>query len=135
MLSDESGIHVVAEADTGETAIQMAKSHEPNVVLMDVKMPGIGGIEATKKIVKALPDVHVLALSVYEEDPFPSRLLKAGAKGFLSKGAELDEMLRAIKTVNAGQRYLSVAYRKLKCPISRFQAVSTAPSSRSLAPI
>lgn len=108
MLNDEQGIEVIAEANSGETAIQYARQYMPNVVLMDIKMPGIGGIEATSKIVKSLPDVHVLALSVYEEEPYPSRLLKAGAKGFLSKGAELTEMLRAIRTVNAGQRYLSV---------------------------
>ncbi len=107
MLADEAGIEVVGEASTGEDAISLARRLQPDVVLMDVKMPGIGGIEATKKIVKALPDVKVLALSVYEEEPFPSRLLKAGASGFLSKGAELDEMLRALKSVKAGQRFLS----------------------------
>jgi DNA-binding NarL/FixJ family response regulator len=107
MLNDDTAIEVLAEAGSGEEAIDLARKHEPNVVVMDVKMPGIGGIEATRKIVKALPDVRVLALSVYEEEPFPSKLLKAGAAGFLSKGAELDEMLRAIKAVNAGQRYLS----------------------------
>ncbi len=112
MLSDEEGIHVVAEASTGEEAISCARKHEPDVVLMDVKMPGIGGIEATKKIVKALPDVKVLALSVYCEEPFPSRLLKAGAAGFLSKGAELNEMLRAIRAVKAGQRFLSADMQK-----------------------
>ncbi len=107
MLNDEDGIEVLGEANCGEDAIEMARRLQPNVVIMDIKMPGIGGIEATSKIVKALPDVQVLALSVYEEEPFPSRLLKAGAAGFLSKGAELDEMLRAVRAVNAGQRYLS----------------------------
>jgi DNA-binding NarL/FixJ family response regulator len=107
MLNDEKGIEVLAEASTGEQAIVLARQLQPDVVLMDVKMPGIGGIEATRKIVKALPGVQVLALSVYEEEPFPSRLLKAGAAGFLSKGAELDEMLRAIRAVKSGQRYLS----------------------------
>lgn len=107
MLNDEKGIEVIGEASTGEEAVSLARKLQPDVVLMDVKMPGIGGIEATQKIVKALPDVKVLALSVYEEEPFPSRLMKAGAVGFLSKGAELEEMLRAIRTVNAGQRFLS----------------------------
>lgn len=112
MLNDEQGIEVVAEANTGEAAVSLARKFQPNVVLMDIKMPGIGGIEATKKIVKALPDVKVLALSVYEEEPFPSRLLKAGAAGFLSKGADLDEMLRAIRSVNAGQRFLSAEMQR-----------------------
>lgn len=107
MLNDEDGIEVLGEASSGEEALELARKLQPNVVIMDVKMPGIGGIEATSKIVKALPDVQVLALSVYEEEPFPSRLLKAGAAGFLSKGAELDEMLRAVRTISAGQRYLS----------------------------
>jgi len=107
MLGDEPRIEVVGEAATGESAVSLANQLQPGVVLMDVKMPGIGGIEATKKIVRALPDVKVLALSVYEDEPYPSRLIKAGASGFLSKGSNLSEMLRAIYAVNSGQRFLS----------------------------
>lgn len=107
MLNDEQGVEVVGEARNGEEAIAEARKLRPDVVLMDVKMPGMGGIEATKKIVKSLPDVRVLALSIFEEEPFPSRLMRAGAAGYLTKGAELQEMLRAIRAVSAGQRYIS----------------------------
>ncbi len=107
MLNDEQDVEVVGEARNGEDAITEARKLRPDVVLMDIKMPGMGGIEATKKIVKSLPDVRVLALSVFEEEPFPSRLMRAGAAGYLSKGAELEEMIRAIRAVNAGQRYMS----------------------------
>lgn len=107
MLSDEKGIEVVGEADTGEHAFQEAKRLEPDVVLMDVKMPGIGGIEATRKIVRALPDVKVIAVTVCDDEPFPSRLMQAGAMGYMTKGAAIEEMLRAIKSVNAGQRFIS----------------------------
>jgi DNA-binding NarL/FixJ family response regulator len=74
---------------------------------MDVRMPGIGGLEATKKLVRLSPDTQVIAVSAYEDDPFPSRLLKAGASGFVSKGADISEIIQAIRIVRSGQRYLS----------------------------
>jgi two-component system invasion response regulator UvrY len=70
-------------------------------------MPGIGGLEATRKLLRQDPDIRVVAVTVCDEEPFPSRLLKAGAAGYLTKGAALDEMVKAIRTVAAGQRYIS----------------------------
>ena len=107
MLADVNGIDVIGEASSGEDAVQMARQLEPDVVLMDGKMPGMGGLEATKKMLRHDDGVRVIAVTVCEEEPFPSRLLKAGACGYLTKGADLDEMLRAIKIVHAGQRYIS----------------------------
>ncbi len=107
MLDDQDGVRVAGEADSGEQALKLARELEPDVVLMDVKMPGIGGLEATRKITRQNPDIRVLAVTVCEEEPFPSRLLKAGASGYLTKGADVTEMMRAIRVVNAGQRYLS----------------------------
>lgn len=107
MLSDVSGIAVVGEANTGEEAIKKTRELKPQVVLMDVRMPGIGGIEATRKIVRAHPDTKIIAVTVCDEDPFPSRLMQAGASGYLTKGAALDEMVAAIRAVNSGQRYIS----------------------------
>lgn len=107
MLTDISGLKVVGEAASGEDALRLARELHPQVVLMDVKMPGIGGLEATRKLLRQDPDIRVLAVTVCDEEPFPSRLLKAGAAGYLTKGAALDEMVKAIRAVAAGQRYIS----------------------------
>jgi len=107
MLADVNGIQVLGEACNGEQAVTMSRDMSPDVVLMDVKMPGIGGLEATRKILRHDDSVRVIAVTVCEEEPFPSRLMKAGAAGYLSKGADLDEMVRAIRIVFAGQRYIS----------------------------
>ncbi len=106
MLEDVDGIQVVGEATTGEEAIKFSRDIKPDVVLMDVRMPGIGGLEATRKLVRQLPEIKVVAVTACDDDPFPSRLLKAGAVGFITKDADLDEMVRAIRSVMAGQRYI-----------------------------
>jgi two-component system invasion response regulator UvrY len=74
---------------------------------MDINMPGIGGIEATRKIVQHAPQVRVIVVTMHSEEPFPNQLLDAGARGYLSKGCSADEMLAAIKTVMGGQHYIS----------------------------
>ncbi|PWB31412.1 two-component system response regulator UvrY [Pseudomonas sp. SDI] len=107
MLADIDGLQVVGEADSGEAALKATRELKPDVVLMDVKMPGIGGLEATRKLLRSHPDIKVVAVTVCEEDPFPTRLLQAGAAGYLTKGAGLDEMVQAIRLVFAGQRYIS----------------------------
>lgn len=107
MLDAEEGITVVAEAADGEEAIAQARQHRPDIVLMDIRMPGIGGLEATRKIIKGMSDIRVLVLTAYLEDAFAQRLLDAGASGFISKGTELPEMVNAVRSVFAGQRYIS----------------------------
>ena len=107
MLADIDGLQVVGEGDSGESALKLARELKPDVVLMDVKMPGIGGLEATRKLLRSHPDIKVVAVTVCEEDPFPTRLLHAGAAGYLTKGAGLDEMVQAIRLAFAGQRYIS----------------------------
>lgn len=107
MLADIDGLQVVGEADSGESALKLARELKPDVVLMDVKMPGVGGLEATRKLLRSHPDIKVVAVTVCEEDPFPTRLLQAGAAGYLTKGAGLDEMVQAIRLAFAGQRYIS----------------------------
>lgn len=107
LLADAPGLEVIAEARTGEDGIRLAKELKPDVVLMDVKMPGIGGLEATRKLLRNDRDVKIIALTSCQEDPFPSRLLQAGAMGYLTKGASPAEMIQAIKLVFRGQRYLN----------------------------
>jgi len=92
MLSDIDGLQVVGQAESGEEALAKARELKPDVVLMDVKMPGIGGLEATRKMMRSYPDIKVVAVTVCEEDPFPTRLLQAGAAGYMTKGAGLAEM-------------------------------------------
>ncbi|MBV2135135.1 UvrY/SirA/GacA family response regulator transcription factor [Pseudomonas sp. MAP12] len=107
MLADVDGVTVVGEADSGEAALLRARELKPDLVLMDVKMPGIGGLEATRKIIRSHPDIKVIAVTACDEEPFPTRLLQAGASGYLTKGAGLEEMIKAIRQVFAGQRYIS----------------------------
>lgn len=107
LLSTVNGIKVIGEASTGEEAIKIAREKHPNVVLMDVRMPGIGGLEATRKLLRTDPDLKVIALTVCGEEPFPSKLLQAGAAGYLTKGSGLDEMVQAIHSVFHGKRYIS----------------------------
>jgi len=107
LLQDVPGLKVIGEACTGEDAVRLAKELIPEVVLMDVQMPGIGGLEATRKMVRHNPDIKILALTIYGHEPYPSRLLQAGAAGYITKGCAAEEMIRAIRTVHSGQRYIS----------------------------
>lgn len=107
MLGDIEGIRVVGEAASGEEAIRRARELSPDVVLMDVHMPGMGGLEATRKMLRQDDALRIIAVTVSNEEPIPSRLLKAGAAGFLTKGADLQEMVKAIRVVHVGQKYIS----------------------------
>jgi two-component system, NarL family, invasion response regulator UvrY len=106
LLTDIAGIKVIGTASSGEEAVKFAKDKHPDVIMMDVKMPGIGGLEATRKILRSNPEIKIIALTVYEGEPFPSKLLQAGAAGYLTKGAGIEEMVNAIRSVHAGKRYL-----------------------------
>lgn len=107
LLDGVSGIKVVGEAGTGEQALRMVREKKPHVVLMDVRMPGIGGLEATRRLIHSNPEVKVIAVTACNEDPYPARLIQTGAAGFLAKDCVLDELVEAIRKVHAGQRYVS----------------------------
>jgi two-component system invasion response regulator UvrY len=107
ILDEASDIVVVGEAETGEAAIEHVRREAPDVVLMDVNMPGIGGLEATRKILHANPEVKVIVVSVHARDPYPSRLMEAGAQGYLTKDCSAQEILSAVRRVHAGERYLA----------------------------
>lgn len=107
MLSDVEGIEVVGEAESGEVAIKLTKELNPTVILMDVKMPGMGGLEATKKLLHWHPEVRIVAVTAYDDDLYPQRLLQAGAAGYITKGADLKEMIEAVHTVVRGEIYMS----------------------------
>lgn len=107
ILDDVHGIDVIAEAGNGEQAIEVARSKRPDIVLMDVSMPGIGGLEATRRITNSFPVIRVIAVTVHEEIPFPTCLLEAGASGYITKGSDVMEIINAITTVHRGQQYLT----------------------------
>ena len=107
MLADTPDINVIGQAESGEIAIDMARRDNPDVVLLDVNMPGIGGVETTRRLIQCVPNVRVVAVSGLSEEPYPSLLLKAGAKGYITKGAPLAEMVRAINKVMQGGKYFS----------------------------
>ncbi|MDA7742054.1 UvrY/SirA/GacA family response regulator transcription factor [Francisellaceae bacterium] len=107
LLSDVKGFEIVGEARTGEEAIEKTNSVNPDVILMDVKMPGMGGLEATRKIIEQHPKMKVLVVTVYGDEPYPSRVLQAGAIGYMTKGASVEEMIQAVNSVYSGKRYLS----------------------------
>ncbi|WP_045859715.1 response regulator [Teredinibacter purpureus] len=107
MLQDVEGFDVVGEAKTGEQAVTLARELGPEIVLMDVKMPGIGGMEATRKILAACEGTKVIAVTALSDDMFPERLIKAGASGYVTKGSGFDEIVDAVNSVLIGNMYMS----------------------------
>lgn len=106
LLNSQEDISVVGIAHCGELALEMLDRITPDVVLMDVNMPGIGGMEACRRVLQKHEKIKVIALSVHNDGPIPQQLLKLGALGFISKGSPVEEMVCAIRTVFNGKRYL-----------------------------
>jgi DNA-binding NarL/FixJ family response regulator len=129
MLADIPDMTVVGQATSGEEAILMCRELQPDVVLMDIRMPGIGGLEATRKIVSRDPNIKVIAVSAWDDDPLPSRLLQAGASGYVAKGAPFEDVIKAIRKVMAGQRYLSANVAE-QMALKRFDNNETSPFER-----
>lgn len=116
IIEQQDQIEVVGEADSGEEALRQAKRLAPNICLMDLQMPGgMGGIEATRRLRRLLPDCQVIALTVLGDDPFPSQLREAGAMGYLTKGCRADELVKAVRLVASGRPYVdsSVAQARM----------------------
>ena len=103
LLSTIDGIEVVGEAADGEAAVKEAQLLAPDIVLMDVRMPGLDGVEATRRIRSAVPGVAVLVLTMFDDDATVFTAMQAGARGYLLKGAEQDEIVGALRAVAAGQ--------------------------------
>lgn len=106
LLEADADIAVCAEADSGEAALKAYPEIQPDVVVMDVSMPGMGGIEAVTRLVAKDPEVKILVLSAHEDTVHPKRLLKAGARGYLSKRTAGDELIKALKQVSEGRNYI-----------------------------
>ncbi|AUI87408.1 two-component system response regulator UvrY [Vibrio azureus] len=126
IIEDVRGMNVAGVADSGEEAVKWCRNNHADVILMDMNMPGIGGLEATKKILRMSPDVKIIVLTVHTENPFPTKVMQAGASGYLTKGACPDEMVNAIRVVNSGQRYISPEIAQ-QIALSQFSSSSENP--------
>ncbi|MCL4492321.1 MAG: response regulator transcription factor [Nitrospirae bacterium] len=107
LLGKHPDIEVIAEAEDGRTTVQLAGQLWPEVVIMDIAMPGLNGIEATRQVVAGHPDIKVVALSMHSDRRFVSEMLKAGASAYLLKDCAFEELVTAIRTVVANKIYLS----------------------------
>lgn len=107
ILDDIDEFSVLGEAESGEQAIRLSRELKPDVILMDVKMPGIGGVESTKRILAQDASIKIIAVTSCEDDIYPSRLLQAGAFAYLTKKSDPEEVVKAIKIVVSGKPYFS----------------------------
>ncbi|MBA8886178.1 DNA-binding NarL/FixJ family response regulator [Dokdonella fugitiva] len=107
ILAQQAGIEVIGEAADGEHGLALIRSEMPDVALVDVHMPRLSGIELTDRVRKHKLSTRIVILSVVSEAPFPRRLIEAGASGYLTKGCAADELVRAVRQVADGRRYLS----------------------------
>lgn len=109
LLESDTDIKVVAEAESGEQSIQRYVEHKPDVVVMDITMPGIGGLEAIERILAKDNAAKILVLSAHEDSVHPKRVLNAGAMGYLTKRSAAEELIKAIRTVASGKKYLEAS--------------------------
>jgi len=112
LLTEGKDIEVVGEASQGREAVQKAKDLKPDIVVLDVSMPGMNGIEATKKVRRLSPQTKVLALSMYDEEEYIFSILKAGASGYILKDSAVNDLVSAIHSVHKGEAYLSPSVSK-----------------------
>ena len=109
LLEQEEDLDVVAEAGDGESAIQLAETHQPDVILMDIAIPKLNGLETTRQIKAANSSVAVLVLTAYDDDEYVSAFLQAGAAGYLLKDVDIQDLIKAIRDVHAGESVLHPA--------------------------
>ncbi len=109
ILADYPAIEIVGEAGNGETALRLNREVRPDVILLDICMPGLSGLETTVRLKQARPTLAVIILSVHETAPYPERLMAAGAAGYLTKGCSVTELVQAIGAVARGGRHIGSA--------------------------
>ncbi len=106
LIEAEDDITVIGEAESGEGAIKLFQELKPDIIVMDITMPGIGGIEAIDRIMAKDKNTKILVLSAHEDSVHPKRVLNAGAMGYLTKRSAAEELIKAIKSIHQGKRYL-----------------------------
>ncbi len=132
VLAAEPDLEVVAEAETGRQAVQQAKALKPDIVVMDIAMPLLNGVEATRQILKAVPSTRVLVLSCYSDDEYARQLHEAGAAGYLLKQAAVTELVKAIREARRGNLCFSPAIsRRLLAQFRRTLTSGTVQQSQA----
>ena len=126
LLQSNADLEVVGEAESGEAACQVYTELQPDVVVMDLAMPGMGGLEALKRILARQPNARVLALSAHDDVMHARRTLQEGALGFLSKRSAPEALLEAVSTVAAGRRYIDPALAQ-KLALAEFDGATKSP--------
>lgn len=126
LLDGSDNIQVVAEAEDGGSALKEVKAHNPDVVLLDMKMPGMDGWEVTRRLKQIKSNIHIIVLTASTTNPLPTRLLQLGAMGYLTKDSAAEEMLAAIQKVSQGERYLSAEIAQ-KIALSSLAPDETSP--------
>lgn len=126
LLDDLPDMEVVAEAESGEEALVLVKTHKPDVVLLDMKMPGIDGWEVTRRLKKSNSQIKIIAVTAMSTEPLPSRVLQLGAMGYLTKESGVNEMAAAIRKVAKGEKYLSAEIAQ-KMAINSLEALKGSP--------
>ena len=106
LIDSEQDMHVIAEAESGEAGIKSYKEYNPDITIMDITMPGIGGLEAIERILAHDKNAKILVLSAHEDSVHPKRALNAGALGYLTKRSAAEELIKAIRSVQKGTKYL-----------------------------
>ncbi|HEY0678505.1 MAG TPA: response regulator transcription factor, partial [Chitinophagaceae bacterium] len=106
ILGRIAGINIVAECSNGREAVELVKKHSPDVMLMDINMEPLNGIQATEKITKAFPSTRIVGMSMHTDISYVNRMLKAGAAGYLTKNSSVDEIVAAIQLTSKGQTYI-----------------------------
>ncbi|MFN7096644.1 MAG: response regulator [Gammaproteobacteria bacterium] len=131
ILNDAQGMKVVADTRSYDDALKLLRNHSPRVVLLDLHMPSLVGLDVLRKMLRINEELRVIAITGNSDDVIPTMAFQAGAVGFLHKRATVDEVLRAVRVVSAGQRYLSpdiaqrIAFKRIEAPAaSPFDALS-----------
>jgi two-component system, NarL family, response regulator NreC len=129
LLESEQNFHLVGEAGDGLEAVRLAIRLKPDVLITDVMMPGLNGLEVTRQVTKSLPQTKVVILSMYTDDSYVLEALKNGATGYVLKDSQATDLVQAIREVAAGRRYLSppLSERELELYAQRFESVSNDP--------
>ena len=107
LLESEGDVQVIAEADNGQEALHQVQTHRPDLAILDIRMPVMNGLEATRRIRKETPDTKILILSMHDDEEYILQSVDSGASGYLLKGSSKEEFLRAVRTVQAGEKYFS----------------------------
>ncbi|MBA4697557.1 MAG: response regulator [Legionella sp.] len=123
LLDDLPDVEVIADAESGEQALALAKAHHPEVVLLDMKMPGMDGLEVTRRLRRSYPSIKIIAVTALSSEPMPLCVLRLGAMGYVTKESGAEEMAKAIRTVVRGEKYLSAEMAQ-KMMINRLDGTS-----------